>query len=44
MRRGIAAMQPEEAWKVLDEADLICDAQAVEAALARMARDITSRL
>jgi hypoxanthine phosphoribosyltransferase len=37
-------MQPEEAWKVLDEADLICDAQAVEAALARMARDITSKL
>jgi hypoxanthine phosphoribosyltransferase len=37
-------MQPDDAWKVLDEAELLCDAQAVNAALAQLGREITARL
>ena len=37
-------MQPEDAWKVLEEADLLCDAQTVNDALRRIGREITERL
>jgi hypoxanthine phosphoribosyltransferase len=34
----------EEAWKILESADEICSAECVAAEVARMAREITSRL
>jgi hypoxanthine phosphoribosyltransferase len=37
-------MQPDEAWKVLDEAELICDADAVRKALERVALEISEKL
>ena len=37
-------MLPEQAWKILDEAQLLCDAQTVRGAIERLAREITQRL
>jgi hypoxanthine phosphoribosyltransferase len=37
-------MLPEEAWKVLNEADLVCDARTVRAAIERLGREISDRL
>lgn len=37
-------MQPDEAWKVLAAAEMICDAQTVNAAIERLGREITASL
>jgi hypoxanthine phosphoribosyltransferase len=37
-------MSPDEAWRVLDEAQLVCDAQTVRAAIKRLGREISERL
>lgn len=37
-------MPPEKAWELLDSAELLCDADAVRAAIDRMAQQITARL
>ncbi len=37
-------MLPEEAWKILDEAELVCDAQSVREAIERLGREISARL
>jgi len=37
-------MTPEEAWKILQSADLLCDEAAVRAAIARLAAEITASL
>jgi len=36
-------MSPEDAWTVLNEADLIADANSVHAAIVRLASELTSR-
>ena len=36
-------MSPEDAWTVLNEADLIADADSVHAAIVRLAAELTSR-
>jgi hypoxanthine phosphoribosyltransferase len=37
-------MTPEEAWKVFESADLLCDEAEVRAAIARLADEITAEL
>jgi hypoxanthine phosphoribosyltransferase len=37
-------MTPDEAWKILESADLLCDEAAVRAAIARLAAEITASL
>src|SRR5882757_3520276 len=37
-------MTPEEAWKILESADLLCDEAAVRAQIARLAAEITASL
>jgi len=37
-------MTPDEAWKILQSADLVCDEAEVRDAIARLAMDITARL
>ena len=37
-------MLPHEAWKVLNEADLVCDARSVHAAIERLGREISAKL
>jgi len=37
-------LAPEEAWKVLHEADIVCDEAAARAAVVRVAREITEVL
>ena len=37
-------MRPDEAWKILESADLLCDEAAVRAAIARLAAEITASL
>jgi hypoxanthine phosphoribosyltransferase len=37
-------MTPDEAWKILQSADLVCDEAEVRDAIARLATDITARL
>ena len=37
-------MTPDEAWKILKSADLLCDEAAVRAAIARLAAEITASL
>src|SRR5258706_13852656 len=37
-------MTPDEAWKILESADLLCDEAAVRAAIARLAAEITPSL
>jgi hypoxanthine phosphoribosyltransferase len=37
-------MTPEEAWKTLDAAELLCDENQVRAAIAKLATDITATL
>ena len=37
-------MQPEEAWKILREAELVCDAESVQKAIAKLAGEITDSL
>jgi len=37
-------MTPDEAWKILQSADLLCDEAAVRAAIARLAAEITASL
>jgi hypoxanthine phosphoribosyltransferase len=37
-------MLAEQAWKILDEAELLCDAAAVRAAIERLGREISLRL
>jgi hypoxanthine phosphoribosyltransferase len=37
-------MPPDQAWKILDAAELLCNEAQVRAAIARMAADITVRL
>ncbi len=37
-------MSPEEAWKILQEAELVCDAKSVCAAIERLGREISGRL
>src|SRR5258708_20779184 len=37
-------MTPDEAWKILGSADLLCDEAAVRAAIARLAAEITASL
>src|SRR5260221_12475990 len=37
-------MTPDEAWKILGSADLLCDEAAVRAAIARLAVEITASL
>jgi len=37
-------MPPDQAWRVLDSADLLCDEAQVRAAIERMAEDITAEL
>ncbi len=36
-------MSPEDAWKVLNEADLVADANSVRSAISRIAAELTSR-
>src|SRR5437773_8997384 len=37
-------MTPDEAWKILESADRLCDEATVHAAIARLAGEITARL
>jgi hypoxanthine phosphoribosyltransferase len=37
-------MTPEESWRILETADLLCDETQVRAAIARLATEITARL
>jgi len=37
-------MTPEEAWKILENADLLCDEVSVREAIVRLAAEITTRL
>ncbi len=37
-------MLPHEAWKILEEAELLCDSAAVQKTIKRMAGDISARL
>jgi len=37
-------MTPDEAWKILEGADRLCDEATVHAAIARLAGEITARL
>jgi len=37
-------MTPNEAWKILESADLLCDEATVRAEIARLAAEITARL
>ena len=37
-------MTPDEAWKILQSADLVCDEAEVRDAIARLAMDITAKL
>jgi hypoxanthine phosphoribosyltransferase len=37
-------MVAEEAWKILNSAELVCDAQTVRGSIERLGRDITGRL
>jgi hypoxanthine phosphoribosyltransferase len=37
-------MTPEESWRILETADLLCDETQVRAAIARLAIEITARL
>ncbi len=37
-------MTPDEAWKILESADRLCDEATVHAAIARLAAEITARL
>ena len=37
-------MTPDEAWKILDSADLLCDEAQVGDAIARLSADITAKL
>ena len=37
-------MTPDEAWKILESADLLCDEAAVRAEIARLAAEITASL
>ena len=37
-------MSPEQAWKILNEAQLLCDAREVRGAIERLGRAITERL
>lgn len=37
-------MPAGEAWKILDSADLLCDAAQVQAAIARIAAEVTAKL
>jgi len=37
-------MTPDEAWKILETADLLCDEAQVREAIARLAADITAKL
>jgi len=37
-------MTPDEAWKTLEAAELLCDESQVRAAIAKLAADITARL
>jgi hypoxanthine phosphoribosyltransferase len=37
-------MLPEQAWKILNEAQLLCDAQAVRSAIERLGREISECL
>ena len=38
------AMSPDEAWKILESADLLCDEAEVRAAILRLASEITASL
>jgi hypoxanthine phosphoribosyltransferase len=37
-------MPPDQAWKILETADLLCDEDEVRAAIARIAGEVTARL
>lgn len=37
-------LSPDEAWRVLEQADVVCDEAASRAAVERVAREITARL
>jgi hypoxanthine phosphoribosyltransferase len=37
-------MSPDEAWKILNEAQLLCDARTVQASIERLAHEISERL
>src|SRR5438067_13918155 len=37
-------MTPDEAWKILESAERLCDEATVHAAIARLAGEITARL
>jgi len=39
--KTIVMLDASESWKLLEDADLICDAQAVDAAVSRIAEEIT---